>query len=246
MLVFDFDGVLINSLMEIAVNGYNVVTESLHTDVNEIDGSYLKLFKTNRYLAHGPSELIVLARWCHENSVHGPDQVLTVSKFKELADAGSLPEAQSLQLWFETRNAFVEKDLESWLKLNYPFQPIWDALIKFGAENVVVLTTKNKNAVIDLSSHYGLNLPAKNIFSGEGHLSKVANFQQINKAFKADSYTFVDDSIHNLIDIAENLSSEQIQLVLASWGYVGPSDCAEAIKLGFKVFSQEDIISLLG
>ncbi|MCC6933086.1 MAG: hypothetical protein IT292_07510 [Deltaproteobacteria bacterium] len=246
MIVFDFDGVLINSLTEIAVNAYNVVTNSLHTDINEVDPSFIKLFKHNRHLAHKPEDFVVLAKWCHENAFHGPEQSLSTAKFNEMLEQETVPASQRLKTWFDTRKAFADKDLEAWLKLNYPYQPLWDALIKHGAENIVVLTTKNKNSVLDLSSHYGLNLLAKNVFSGESGITKPANFHAINKAFKQDTYTFIDDSLGNLIEIAENLPAESVQLMLASWGYVGSSDCAEAIKLGFQVCSQEEVISMLG
>ena len=49
MLIFDFDGVLINSLDEVVLTSFNAASQTLHTALAEIPFDLVRLFKRNRF-----------------------------------------------------------------------------------------------------------------------------------------------------------------------------------------------------
>ena len=49
MLIFDFDGVLINSIDEVVLTTYNATTATLHTALTDLPPELVSLFKRNRF-----------------------------------------------------------------------------------------------------------------------------------------------------------------------------------------------------
>ena len=49
MLIFDFDGVLVNSLDEVVLTAYNAATDSLVTSLEQVPADLEQLFKRNRF-----------------------------------------------------------------------------------------------------------------------------------------------------------------------------------------------------
>src|SRR5690606_15775485 len=103
--------------------------------------------------------------------------------------------------FYSVRVAFMESATQEWLKLNEPFYPLWDKLIEYGPQNVVILTAKNKSAVIKLCHHYGLKVNEQNVYAGDNNTSKIENFTQISQRFNKEKYTFIDDHLKNLKDL---------------------------------------------
>ena len=66
MILFDFDGVLIDSLNEVALTAYNAATENLFTSLSEIPGAAVALFKRNRFHVQQIGDAITLMNWCIE------------------------------------------------------------------------------------------------------------------------------------------------------------------------------------
>jgi hypothetical protein len=70
--------------------------------------------------------------------------------------------------------------------------------------------------------------------------------QQIQKRFAGEVLNFIDDSIKNLRELENSLNAEKrINLLLASWGYIGPQDERIAKQYGYPVLNQKDLIAML-
>jgi len=111
----------------------------------------------------------------------------------------------------------------------------------------VILTNKNRDATLKLCRHFGLNIDAGNVYSGDQGVSKVENMQQIQKRFGSLSYALIDDSVKNLaeLDRCFNKNLKTLALLFASWGYTGPDDQKTARLNGYRVLNQNDLIALL-
>ncbi len=247
MLIFDFDGVLVNSLNEVVLTAYNAVSRRSGVDPASMPASLARLFKQNRFHFQSAGDAILLMQWCLEHYEDEPDKILSAEDYQEILQSGRQPLLERLQHFYETRRKMMARDIDAWRALNAPFQPLWEALIKHGGKRVILLTNKNREAVLNLCHHFDLGVSGDNIYSGDDGATKIDNFKRILKRFKDAHPRFLDDSVKNLrlIDTAFNKAEPVISLLFASWGYSGPGDVETAEHYGYEILRQEDIIGML-
>ena len=66
MLISDFDGVLMDSVREVAVTAYNTLKGDIVTELNQIPKGALELFLGNRFHVQSIGDAPVLMKWCLE------------------------------------------------------------------------------------------------------------------------------------------------------------------------------------
>ena len=119
-----------------------------------------------------------------------PQKLLSDKEYNDIIGQVDEPVADRTIRFFETRRRFKTKDISAWTVLNQPVQPLWDYLIERQIGEPVILTNKNREATMDLCSHYGLKISNGNIYSGDHGTTKIANMQQIMRRYevKADPF----------------------------------------------------------
>ena len=132
MLIFDFDGVLMDSLDEIVLTAYNAVTDTLMTSLDTVPPAVATLFKQNRYLFQPIGDALPLMSWCLENYRKTPNNYLSPEAFRVLVKNAKKPLASRTDYFFAIRRQLIDADKTGWLALNKPYQPLWAALIKYG------------------------------------------------------------------------------------------------------------------
>ena len=239
MLIFDYDGVLLDSVREIAVTAYNMLKGTVVTRLDQLPQNALELFLRNRFHVQPIGDAPVLMKWCLAVGESDPGKLLSPEEYDEILKQVDEPVAARTTRFFETRNLFKAKDLKAWTELNAPVQPIWQIMIEKPAEDLVLLTNKNREATISLSSHFGLTISDDNIYSGDNGTTKIENMTQIMRRFRKPTYAFIDDSVKNLHEIDEhfNRGEKTISLIFAAWGYAGPDDARSARDFGYQVLS---------
>ena len=239
MLIFDFDGVLMDSVREIAVTAYNMLNDTIITRLNQLPQNALELFLRNRFHVQPIGDAPVLMKWCLETGASEPDKLLTPAEYDEILRRVDEPVAARTTRFFETRNRFKTMDLNAWIALNAPVQPLWRIMTDNPTDNLVLLTNKNLEATISLSNHFGLGISDRNVYSGDNGTTKIENMTKIMQRFRKPSYAFIDDSVKNLREIDEyfNRGEETISLIFAAWGYSGPDDARTARDFGYPVLS---------
>ena len=248
MIVFDFDGVLIDSLNEVALTVYNATTGSLFTSLAEIPGGPVALFKRNRFHVQQIGDAINLMNWCIERHQFESTGTLSKEEYRTVASGDSASLNARTDLIYETRKRLIERDEKRWLSLHQPYRPLWNELIKDHDCAYVILTNKNHDATLRLCRHFGLDIDANDIYSGDRGTTKVENMQQIQTRFGIQYVSFIDDSVKNLkdLDLEFNQGKKMLSLLLADWGYTGPDDARIALESGYPVFNQTDLILLMG
>lgn len=247
MILFDFDGVLVDSLNEVALTAYNAATGSLLTSLSEIPGAPAALFKRNRFHVQQIGDAITLMNWCIERPQFDSTRPLSKEEYRTVAFGDTASLNARTNLIYETRKRFIERDENRWLSLHQPYQPLWSELIKRDDRVFVILTNKNHDATLRLCRHFGLDIDANDIYSGDRGTTKVENMQQIQTRFGIEYVSFIDDSVKNLkeLDLEFNQEKKMLTLLLADWGYTGPNDARIAQELGYPVFNQTDLILLM-
>jgi FMN phosphatase YigB (HAD superfamily) len=247
MLIFDFDGVLINSIDEVTLTVYNTTTGKLVTSLADLPEALVELFQRNRYHVQPIGDGILLMGWCLDHYRECPERNLAPREYQALISSTDVPVTDRTNRIYETRGHFIARDPDCWLALHQPYQPLWGEMMQRSKYPFVILTNKNRDATLRLCWLFGLSVETADIYSGDQGLSKVENMRQIQKRFGGQRYRFVDDSVKNLQELAYAFSMEKkkIGMLLASWGYTGPGDEKKAQDHGFAVINQKDLIALL-
>ena len=129
-IIFDFDGVLVNSLNETALTSYNTVTGELATSFDKVPEGYLKLYLVNRPHVQPAADFYILAKWCLDNYKTNPNHLLSSSEYKELIVKTEIPFQERARLFFGARKRFWENDLKKWLSLHSVYEPIFSEVKK--------------------------------------------------------------------------------------------------------------------
>ena len=247
MLIFDFDGVLINSLDEVTLTAYNAVTGTQVTSLTELPTALVGLFQHNRFHVQAIGDAILLMTWCLNNYRNQSEQILNSHEYENIISDAKASITDRTLLIYETRSQFIANEPECWLALHQPYQPLWGELVQRPEYVFIILTNKNRDATLRLCQHFGLNIQATDVYSGDHGTSKVENMRQIQKRFAVQPFYFIDDSVKNLRELENslNVGNKMIRLLLASWGYTGPWDEKIARQYGYPVINQNDLIVLL-
>ena len=242
MLIFDYDGVLMDSVREIAVTAYNMLNNTIATRLDRLPQNALELFLRNRFHVQPIGDAPVLMDYCLEIGEVEPDKLMSPEEYDEIIKQVEEPVAARTTRFFETRNLFKTKNLKAWTELNAPVQPLWQIMIAKPTENLVLLTNKNREATISLSHHFGLKISDKNVYSGDHGTTKIANMREIVQRFRKPAYAFIDDSVKNLREIDEHFNKKEhkISLIFATWGYTGPDDARTARGFGYQVVTIDE------
>ena len=247
MLIFDFDGVLVNSLDEIVLTTYNATTDSLVTYLDEVPTDLTRMFKNNRFHVQQIGDAIPLMHWCLTHRSKDPDKILTCRQYREIARQADMALKDRTSLIYAARKRFIDKDIQKWLALHQTYQPLWDELSQHQNHPFIILTNKNHDATLRLCRHFGLNIAAGDIYSGDKGVTKIENMLQIQERFGRRQFLFIDDSIKNLqeLDLHFNRDKKVLSLALAAWGYIGAGDTTMAPVSGYPALQQTDVVQLL-
>ena len=248
MLIFDFDGVLINSLAEVTITVYHATTGKRVISLSELPPALVKLFQRNRYHVQSIGDAILLMKWCLIHYSNRPETILNPQEYEAIISAAADPVAVRTRRIYETRMKFAASEPRQWLALHQPYQPLWAELLQRKNTEFVILTNKNREATLRLCRQFGLNIDAGSVYSGDQGASKVENMRQIQMRFGRPSFEVIDDSIKNLVELDRCFNKDQqtLGLLFASWGYTGPEDEKLAQLKGYPVLKQEDLIAILG
>jgi len=218
MLIFDFDGVLINSLDEIVLTAYNAATDSLMTALPEVPSDLLQMFKNNRFHVQPIGDAIALMHGCLIEWQKDPHIIFTREEYQAMVRNSDVALADRTNSIYDTRKRFIDRDIKRWLALHQTYQPLWDELIQRQNYPFVILTNKNHDATLRLCRHFGLNIDAKDIYSGDNGVTKIENMLHFNRDKKV------------------------LSLALAAWGYIGAGDTRTAPESGYPAFQQIDVV----
>lgn len=246
MFIFDFDGVLIDSVDEAAVTAYSAASGSLATSLTDLPDGYLELFKNSRPFPRNASEMLVLGRWCLEKIELNEPATISREILEHLVTEDDHSESDLRRLFFETRQQLATRSPLSWLELNRPYQPLFDWLKTELNAPLVILTHKNRLAVEQICRHFGLEIRSDRIYSGDTGEPKELGLLAIMERFDSSSYHFIDDSIHNLLELKYRLPADaDVSLELASWGYCTIDDVTLAEQEGLRVLALCEITTYI-
>jgi len=227
MLFLDFDGVLFDTVKEayavatIATNKYSTISE---VDFNT---THYKNFRDLRYLVSPAWNYKYILEELEKDKVSKADLV------KKLRDAKKSDYKEFEKLFFKTRKYLKYYNYEEWIKLNQPFDFLFDIknILENYSNRVYIITTKDRDTIVELFRIYNIKFDKDRIFDKDDYESLGSKKNIIQNLIIGKNNIFIDDSYKHINDCK---SIEYLTTIQASWGYVDRSKV--------KYIDKEDII----
>jgi beta-phosphoglucomutase-like phosphatase (HAD superfamily) len=240
IFLFDFDGVIVDSIREVACSAYFGLTGKVAFSEEELPAGYLGHFLKHASLFHRAGDALPLSRWCLENPMRELSRVeLEIVLVREK----STPKERADEL-FAARSKMMKQEMKRWCALHCLFEPFSVTFHTLLDAPPIIITNKNRAAVIELCRHFQIPISEERLFSGELGKKKDENFKIIMEKFPAKHYFLIDDSFDNLITLNQKFP-ELITPILPLWGYFEKEEQEKSLELSFKIFNQQETLDFI-
>jgi phosphoglycolate phosphatase-like HAD superfamily hydrolase len=218
-LLWDFDGVIIDSIDECLLTSYNaylqyqgIYNEFIET-LEDIPKYYREEFYRTRKYVRPAGEYFILHKAISSNI-----KIDSYLRFKELliSNAGAVADFQ--ELFFLTRNEFKSKYPRYWFELHHSYPGIktkWQELKRYF--DFYIVSNKDLKSISEILDFFDLPINRDNIFGAEFSTDKKVIIRHIlsTNNISAEKLFFIDDNYQHLLD----LNGMGIKLFFACWGY---------------------------
>ena len=245
LLVFDFDGVIVDGMNEYWWSARHACLRLNPTvDLSE---SIPPQFRQLRPWIHHGWEMVLIAALISEQ--RGPLEQLGVQAFVHDYAAHCTAALERfrwnpvlLQQTLEAVRAdAVRGDRDAWLALHQPYPGVPERLTAFSEENIAwaVLTTKASDFTSELLASMGLK-PER--LDGHESGSKPEVLRRLACDWKLDG--FVEDRRPTLETVRTTAGLETVPCWLVSWGYLRPTDVTD-LPSGIRLLRPEQFATPL-
>ena len=244
LLVFDFDGVIIDGMREYwwsARRAYLKLTGDVH--LQALPEEVPDLFRYLRPWVHYGWEMVLIAA-----EIARPSSYLNQWGLKHFCTDYPSSCQEALRYWGQSpeqlqdaldsvRRGAIESDRTAWLKLHRPFPSVVERLLKLeeGEEDInwAVLTTKSTAFTAELLNSLGL---ASTKLYGREDGSKLEMLLRL--ASRQPLVGFIEDRRATLETVRVTRELHSLCCYLASWGYLCPEDYC-LLPTGIRLLSLE-------
>jgi len=209
--IFDFDGVLCDSINECMLTSYNAYKNTQLLYIDEIPEDFRNYFYKYRYYVKPAKEYLILCE-AYYKKIN-----LSVSIFNEMKILYK-EKMIIFEKHFFSQRKFMQKNKKLWLSYHKMYNHSENFVSQLSSK-FYIITNKDYDSVKILSKHFRFNDKIKKIFSKELSNDKKILFQHFfDTVFiekKETRIIFVDDNEEHLV----RLKFFPIELYFAKWGY---------------------------
>lgn len=259
LLVFDFDGVISNSIYDsfkTAVNTYLDLLPMNHLPFDKpldspesvfaFEKAHPVFFDAFRYLmpfGNRAEDYYIILQIIEQRKT---DQIQTQKQYHEFE---ILLEPSMLSAYGEAfyalRHSYQKMDSKAWSELLPAFPGVTDAIKQLAERFQLAIATSKDMASIHIQlKAYGLTnlFEQSNILDKDIADSKRHHLEQLQKMHQLpfNQIHFIDDKFLHL----ESVADLGIHCYLAAWGFNTPREHKNAISHGFHLLKLEDLSSL--
>ncbi len=220
LLVFDFDGVLVDGMREYWWSARRAA-QFLAPECHLPEGAP-EAFGALRPLIHKGWEMVLVALELSRSDLDVGHYVSAYEEHTQTALARWGFSAEQLQSALEDlRSEAIQQDPSGWRALHSPYPGIPERLRALESEGSpwLVLTTKGGNFARELLTGYGLHPQA---VYGHEQGSKPEVLLRLRE--QGRPLWFVEDRRITLETVRRTPGLEAVRCFLVSWGYLGPHD----------------------
>ncbi len=218
LLALDFDGVIVDSVLECAVvayNGYHAFqgSGSRIKLPQEIPAETLSKFRSMRpYIRSGEDYLYLFQAL--DEGITIADQV----EFDKFYDTQLDRKETYYQLFYAERAALMVSDHESWIALN----PLYNGMVNFLQSLkpellLQIVSTKASHYISEILDYNSIKLESEQIHQAGRNLSKSDIVKRLleENQLSPEEVVFIDDHP----DTVQKVSKTGVGCFLAGWGY---------------------------
>ena len=240
ILALDFDGVIVDSIKECLVSGYNAYANFIGTanieTYEQLDvGWATKARRMRNYIRNGEDYVFIA------HALEGDVAINNQAAFDAF-----LAQHQNLRNSFfdhmvNQRLDFSAAYAEAWAALNPLYAGIKNLLSEYAPkENLYIITTKKLVFVHKILEANNISLINENVRDTSGGLSKRQIIEEIlqTRAASPDSFHFIDDQIDTLIKVRPT----GVNVTMAAWGYNNEQQIEKAKMAGIEVLELHEFL----
>ena len=237
----DFDGVICDSALELAMSGWQVARQIWPDMPESYDQATLDAYREVRPIIETGYETIPILRLLQQGvSVEDlasayPDRLATTIQSANI-DAATLK-----QLFGEFRDRWIATDEADWLDNNPLFPTIAEKLKALDGQVWYIITTKQERFARKILQANDIHIPAERLFGMDRNMSKQVVLEGILRKHRLP-VTFVEDRYQTLTGVLNNNALSSILLQLAAWGYNTAREREIAPQLAIEVVSIEQFL----
>jgi len=219
LYALDFDGVICDSAIETGMTGWKVACQIWPEMPAETPQELISLFRQVRPVMETGYEAILIMRFLFEGG--DAEQLLDNfnSQITHLIRRDELDTDKLKQRFGDTRDQWIQRDLDDWMAMNPLFGGIAKKLQQIDIDKTYIITTKQERFVSQIFASNNIEFPADQIFGLDRKLSK----QQVLKALLTQhpdhNILFVEDRLPTLLNVINDEQLDGIKLFFADWGY---------------------------
>ena len=108
MLIYDFDGVMFDTVNEMAVSAYNTLAVTKARSLAALPGNAAGLFRTNRFHIQTAGDGMALMAWCLANADQPVDYRMPIKEYHTACSEASGSSHERATRFFAVRREFLE------------------------------------------------------------------------------------------------------------------------------------------
>ena len=240
-LLWDFDGVIVDSIDECLITSYNAFLKhqsksEFIDNLGNIPEMVTSEFKRIRKYVRAPRGYSILHK-----AIHDGKNINSFSDFDDYFNCHKEEIGSYEDTFYSMRNKLRNRNSQYWMNLHYVYPWIkdsWD-LLKHYFEYFIV-SNKDAHSISLILQNAGMTIDTNRIFAKEFNIEKAKIVKHIldNYEIEKDNAFFIDD---NSVNLAE-LRKLNIRLFFANWGY---EEVLKAKKDGIITLDKDDFVNQL-
>lgn len=245
LLALDFDGVVVDSIAECLVVGYNALAiqqgrEERIRQLNELPLATVREARRIRnFIRHGQDYVFI------HYALQQDAAITNQRDFDAFLEANRALEQEFRRIFYDERARFWRDEPQNWLALN-PFYPGMREFVEDyqPRERLYIITTKLRENVEAIFRGNRVKFPPGNIHSADQNISKSQIIARLlaEKQVSTAHFHFIDDQVDTLI----RAQATGVNLYLAGWGYNNTEQAESARKYRLPVLTLTEFLKMFG
>lgn len=224
--VFDFDGVICDSLQEClfsSFNAYQVLKgRERMVDVEKITTPTRESFHAMRPFVRSGEDYLLIHELIDQGNI-----VQTQVDFDFFRSRKTVKLSNFKEALYAERNRLIEKDFKKWISLNPLFPSMYEILRATDLGKVHILSTKRKEDILEILHHHEILIPEDHVSysTAEEKIEKLLEILS-EKDLKPEESIFLEDQIEYVIAAQQ----KGVRAYWAAWGYSSEEQQQRAIQ----------------